>query len=86
LTGSLEERKKGSPNTPDFTPFRLTISRQGHPDETVNVIFRIVPDEDGRFKPWTKEFSSDFSLYPAIGKVTEPHRFDRPTSTVSLSR
>ncbi|GAA5847771.1 hypothetical protein JCM5353_007635 [Sporobolomyces roseus] len=54
LPGSVDERKKGSPSTPLFSPFRLRISRQGQPDETVVVIFRIAPDRHGILRPWKK--------------------------------
>lgn len=68
LVGSQDERAKGSPSTPLFSPLRLRIVRGGHELASVTVIFRITLDDEGSPRPWRKGVRSflSFSLSPEL--------------------
>ncbi|GAA5825265.1 hypothetical protein JCM5353_005933 [Sporobolomyces roseus] len=47
-----EERQKGSPSTPLISVLRLTVATDANTTRSVLVVFRIVDNKDGTFRPW----------------------------------
>ncbi|GAA5832323.1 hypothetical protein JCM5353_004300 [Sporobolomyces roseus] len=51
----VDERMRGSPSTPLISVLRLNVVVNAYTTKSVLVVFRIVRNGDGSFRPWRKE-------------------------------